>query len=681
MKIPVRRWLGTVRLSESVVFGAAAIVVGLSTGVGVWLFKQLISLTHQFMFGTLDQLLAPFGKASVVLLPVLGGVVVGLMSHFLIGKERYHGLPGIIEAVALGGGRLPISKMPVRVTAAAFSIGSGASVGPEDPSVQVGANLGSLVGQVLRLPEDRVRALVAGGAAAGIAAAFNAPIAGVFFALEVLMGELSASFFGFTAISAVISAVFTQAVAGSQPAFSIPPVAFKSATELPLYLILGLLAGPLAAAYIRLITLSHQVFHNISLPNWLKPGIAGLLVGGVGIFLPQIFGVGYETIGSILSNTAMPVSLLLILMLAKLILTPVSIGGGFVGGVFAPSLFLGATLGGAVGLISGQIFPNLGVSVPAFAMVGMAAVLAGTVHAPLTAIILLFEMTRDYRIILPLMFAVAISLTVSRHIQKDSVYRLPLTMNGIRLEQGRDVEVLEGITVGEVMNQELATLRENQPLSEALTFLTQTFRQGLPVLNAVGNLVGMLTLQDIEKAGSQEEGVENLRVGQVCTKPPLTVYPDETIGTALRRMSARDIGRLPVVSREDPGHLVGLLRRSDVIHAYDLALAKRTVLRQRTDEVRLGILSGANVAEVMVEAGSEAAGKRVSELHWSKDCLIASIRRGRSVLLPHGDTMLKSGDILVVVSEGEGLREAQHLCAKNGTREELNGSHSQSGPP
>ncbi|MEN6409762.1 MAG: CBS domain-containing protein, partial [Anaerolineaceae bacterium] len=189
-------------------------------------------------------------------------------------------------------------------------------------------------------------------------------------------------------------------------------------------------------------------------------------------------------------------------------------------------------------------------------------------------------------------------------------------------------------------------------------------RQGLPVLNAVGELVGMLTLQDIEKAGSREESMENLRAGEICTRPPLTAHPDETIGAALRRMSAQDIGRLPVVSREDPRHLVGLLRRSDVIHAYDLALAKRTALRHRTQEVRLGILSGASVVEVLVEAGSEAAGKRVSELQWSKDCLIASIRRGRTVLLPHGDTMLKSGDILVVVSEGEGLREAQHLCVK-----------------
>lgn len=663
-KIPQRRWLNTSLISEPVVISGAAIVVGLLTGVGVWLFKQLITLTQHFMFGILNNLLSPLGRASVVILPILGGLVVGLISHFWIGKERYHGLPGIIEACALGGGRLPIGKMPMRVTAAAFSIGSGASVGPEDPSVQVGANLGSLVGQILRLSEEHVRALVAGGAAAGIAAAFNAPIAGVFFALEVLLGEISSSSFGFAAISAVISAVFTQAVSGSQPAFIIPQYAFTTVSELPLYLVLGILAGPLAALYIRLIPFASQSFQRIPLPDWAKPALAGLMVGVVGMFLPQVFGVGYETITTILTSTTIPLRLLIVLLIAKLVLTPVSIGGGFVGGVFAPSLFLGAALGGAVGVVSGQVLPGMNISAPAFAMVGMAAVLAGTVHAPLTAIILLFEMTRDYRIVLPLMFAVAVCLAISRRLQRDSIYRLPLAINGIRLEQGRDVEVMEGITVGEVMNRDLAAVRENDLLPDAVTFLSETYRQGLPVLNAEGELVGMFTLKDVERAGGRSGGLEGLFVKDVCSRPLLTAFSDETIGAALKRMSVRDIGRLPVVSRENSLRMVGLLRRSDVIHAYEIALARRAALRHRTHEVRLGILSGANVSEVLVEAGSVAAGKRVREIQWSQDCLIASIRRGRSVLLPHGETLLKQGDILVIVTEREGFTNAQTLCRK-----------------
>jgi len=659
----VRHMWGRISLPESVFLGLAPIIVGLLTGVGVWLCKQRINLIQKFMFNTLGNLIEPYGRWTMAVLPVAGGVVVGLISYFVIGKERYHGLPGIIEACALAGGRLPFAKMPIRVTAAALSIGSGASVGPEDPSVQVGANIGSMIGQWLHFSEERVRALVAGGAAAGIASAFNAPIAGVFFALEVLLGELSGSSFAYITISGVIASVFTQAVSGSQPAFNIPQYSSNSIWELPLYLGLGLLAGPLAAAYIQLITLSRKLFHRLAIPVWCKPALAGLMVGGVGVLLPQIFGVGYEVIGSILENNSLTVLLLLVLLIAKLILTPVSIGGGFVGGVFAPSLFLGATLGGAYGMVANCLFPSLEISMPAFAMVGMAAVLAGTVHAPLTALLLLFEMTHDYRIILPLMFAVAVSLIVARRFQKESVYQLPLVENGIRLENGRDVEVLEGITVQEVMYKDLTYLNESDTISTAVDLFSKTRRHGLPVINSSGELSGMLTLEDIEKASSKGIDEENDIVGDICTRQLETVYPDETIGTAFRRMSVKDIGRLPVVSRENPLQLIGVLRRNDMIRAYEVALTRRASLRHRTHQVRLGILSGADVHEVIVHTNSGCAAKRIIEVTWPRDCVISSIRRGQKILLPHGDTLLKPGDVLIVVTEGSGLEEVERICA------------------
>ena len=660
------RWLkhrlDQAALPESVQIGAAAVVVGLLGGAGVWLFKQLISLVQQ-LAGALGGTLQPLGGWTAALLPALGGLVVGLVAVRFIGRERYHGLSAIIEACALAGGRLPFRKAPVRVVAAAISIGAGASVGPEDPSVQVGANLGSLVGQALRFSEEHTRALVAGGAAAGIAAAFNAPIAGVFFALEVLLGELSGSSFAFAAIASVISAIFTQAVSGTQPAFSVPPYSLNSIAELPLYLVLGLLSGPLAAAYIRLIYLARASFHALALPEWAKPALAGLVVGLVGIFLPQVLGVGYGTIADILSGGShITILMLLALLVAKLVLTPLSIGGGFVGGVFAPSLFLGASLGGAFGLALNGLFPGLGASPTAYAMVGMAAVLAGTVHAPLTAVLLLFEMTQDYRIILPLMFAVAVSLVVSRRLQKDSVYLLPLVQNGIRLESGRDVEVLEGLSVSEVMTRDWPVLSEGDSAMTAMDQFGRTRSHGLPVLDRRGELVGMLTLQDLEKVVT-EEGKQKT-AGELCTRDLLTVFPDESIGTALRRMGGRDIGRLPVVNRANPRQLVGLLRRSDVIRAYDVALARHAAMRHRTAQARLGILSGVAVHELQVQAGSPCAGKHIGEVSWPRDCVISTIRRGQAVLLPHGDTLLQASDVLVVVTEGSGLEEARALCQK-----------------
>jgi CIC family chloride channel protein len=647
---PVARWLDRVQPSETVVMFALAIIVGVTTGIGVWLFKQLIVIANQFFFGAIGGALNPLGSWTVFLVPTLGGLVVGILIYLFVGEERHHGVAGIMEAVALAGGRLRYRRIPIKTVAAAISIGAGASVGPEDPSVQIGANLGSFFGQVLHQSDERTRTLVAAGAAGAISAAFNAPIAGIFFALELIIGELSGGLFGSVALAAVISAVFTQAASGAEPAFHVPAYQFNSPLELPLYLVLGVLAGVVSALYIRGIYKAHDVFHEIKTPPWVKPAIGGVILGIVGIFLPQIFGVGYDTIGQILSGQILSLGLLIALLVAKLILTPVSIGSGFPGGVFAPSLFLGATLGAAFGVIVHLVFPGYPIAPAAFAMVGMAAVLAGAVHAPLTAIILLFEMTNDYRIILPLMFAVVVSLLVSQRLQHDSVYTLGLARKGIRLQRGRDVEVLDTITVSEVMQTESSTLQESDPLPVAAETFARTRHHGLPVVDAHGDLCGMLTVQDIERA--KTNGDAALTIGQACTRELLTAFPDETIGTALRRMSTRDIGRLPVVARDDHRQLLGVLRRTDLVRAYDLALTRRTTMRHTAQQVRLGVFSGAQIVEVTIEAAAPCANRRVSEVDWPRDCVLASVRRGRQMIIPHGETVLRAGDVLVAVVEG-----------------------------
>ncbi|GIV78366.1 chloride channel protein [Litorilinea aerophila] len=660
--LPIR-WLDRWLPSEVPLLAGAAILVGLGAGGSVWLFKYLIEVATAFSFGWLaEQLLQPWGSWTVALVPVLGGLVVGLIVHFFVGVERHHGVAGIIESVALAGGRLRYWRIPAKALASVVSIGSGASVGPEDPSVQIGAGFGSMFGQLFRLSDERVRALVAGGAAAGIAAAFNAPIAGVFFSLELLLGELNGNAWGTIILASFVSAVFTQAVSGPQPAFHIPAYAFHSIGELPLYLGLGLVAGPIAALYVRLLYTFQDLFHLWHVPRWCKPMAAGLVVGLVGIWLPQLFGVGYGTIEAILAGQDLAIGLLLALLVGKLILTPVSIGGGFLGGVFAPSLFVGAVLGGAYGLVCEQLFPGLPLAPPAFAMVGMAAVLAGAVHAPLTAIILLFEMTNDYRIILPLMFAVTVSILVSQRLQRDSVYTLGLARHGIRIERGRDVEVLEAITVGEVMQRTPVLLFEDDTLEEATDKLMEIRAHGLPVLNRDGELTGILTVQDIERA--QTAG--KTRVSEACTRELVVAYPDESLAVALRRMGVRDIGRLPVVDRDNPRRLLGVLRRTDVIRAYDLALTRREALRHRAHQVRLGAVSGLNVEEIRIGQGAPCAGRRVSEVPWPRDSVIATLRRKRKTLIPHGDTVLQPGDILAVVAEGEALQEVRSLCGDGG---------------
>jgi len=654
-------WLTNRLTSEPVIVSLTGLVLGLLAGLGVWLFKRLIDLASLAAGGGLGGLLSRLSPWALFLVPVAGGLVVGLLMHFFVGEERHHGVAGIMEAVALAGGRLRYQRAPVKVLAAAISIGAGASVGPEDPSVQIGANLCSMFGQRLHLSDDGVRALVAAGAASGIAAAFNAPIAGVFFALELILGEVSGSSLGIVVLAAVISAVVTQALSGTQPAFHVPAYAFNSAGELPLYLGLGLLAGPVAALYIRALYAAQDVFHAWTAPRWLKPAAAGLIVGLVGLFLPQIQGVGYDTIGQILNAQPFALNLLLALLAAKLLMTAVSIGGGYPGGVFAPSLFLGAALGAAYGLLAGRLLPGLGLAPQAFAMVGMAAVLAGTVHAPLTAILLLFEMTNDYRIILPLMFAVMVSLVVSQLLEKHSVYGLGLARKGVHLARGRDVRVLEGISVGEVMQPASLRLRETDTLDAAAETFFHSRHHGLPVLNAADELVGILTLQDLDKAHTDGQPDTQL-VGDVATRELVLAYPDETMDQALRRMSVRDLGRLPVVARDQPRQLLGMLRRTDIVRAYDLALTRRVTRRHQAHQIQLGSYAEVAISELRIEPGAPCAGQPVSAVAWPAESLLVTLRRGGHVSIPHGDTILEAGDVLVVAAEGNALAQVRALC-------------------
>jgi CIC family chloride channel protein len=392
------------------------------------------------------------------------------------------------------------------------------------------------------------------------------------------------------------------------------------------------------------------------LPRWIKPAIAGLVVGIVGVFLPQLFGVGYETIGAILNGQVTAFWLLAALMLAKLMLTPISIGGGFQGGVFAPSLFIGASLGALYADGLAAVFPGLNLTPGAFAMVGMAAVLAGAVHAPLTAVILLFEMTNDYRIILPLMFAVLVSLVISQKLVRDSVYTLGLARKGIRLERGRDVDVLEMIIVGEVMQPAPLLLAESDSLRQAADTLLENRHHGLPVVNGQGELVGILTTQHL--AGLENDG-DALRVGDVCTRDLITAFPDETIGAVLQRMGAQDIGRVPVVVRENPRRLAGWLRRSDLLRAYEVALTRQVVKRHRVHQVRLDAVSGENVRvfEIPIETGAACDGKKVKEIGWPPNCLLA--------------TVLAAGNTLVVVVEGGSEEDVACLCRAGGEPETM----------
>jgi CIC family chloride channel protein len=648
--------------SMTVITSVLAVLVGLVTGAGIWLFKYLISLVKDLSFTRLGSVLSPLGGWTVALLPVIGGVLVGLLLHYWGGHEKIDGTGRVIQSIRVDGGRLRYKYLPVKTAAAILSIGTGASVGPEDPSVSIGANLGSMLGQWTHLSEERVSILVSAGVAAAIAAAFNAPIAGVFFALEIVLGDITTSSLGMILIASVTSSVFTQWVSGTAPAFQAHYYTFNSGYELVLYAGLGLLAGPISALYVRLLYWTQDLFQKIKLPRWAKTGLAGLAVGLVGIFYPQVFGVGYDTITSILSAAKLTLGVLLILMAAKLVLTPISIAGGFAGGVFAPSLFIGATLGGAFGMVMQTLFPALGISAPAYALVGMAAVLAGAVHAPLTAALLLFEMTSDYRIILPLMISVAVSLLISQKMQGQSMYEIGLARKGFFVKHGKDVDLLASLKVREVMSTNMVVLSDSMNLEDARRVMDEKRFNGAFVENDRNQLVGIITLQDMDRYEIHEG--ESGTLGEACNRQVEVTYPDETLASALAVMSRLDIGRIPVVLKEAPSHLVGVLRRSDIISAYNLAVERRVQQRhsEQTDRLDAITSDSLEVVDIQIQPQAQIVGKMIKEIAFPRDCIIVSVRRGHKTIVPHGETLLGANDKLVVVAEDDALREMKVLA-------------------
>ncbi len=637
----------------------ASLLIGTCSALGIWLFKRGIDFFEALAFGRLRSLLPFPAPWNVLLIPILGGLLVGLLAWRFIGREKTHGVASVIEAVALRGGRLPYQKLLPKALASAISIGFGASVGPEDPSVQIGANIGSWWGEKWGFSEETVPTLVAAGAASGVAAAFNAPIAGVFFAMEVILGELNTQGITSILLAAVFSSVLTQALSGAEPAFHVPAYAFQSAWELPAYLGLGVLAGLIAVAYVKLLYGFQDFFAGIRLQDALKPALAGLGVSLIGMWLPQIFGVGYQSIDALLNHQLRDLGFLLLLMSAKLLLTPLSLAGGFKGGVFAPALFIGAMLGGAVGELMARAFPSLHIIPAAFAMVGMAAMLAAAIRAPFTAILLLFEMTRDYRIILPLMFSVGISMLIAHRLESDSVYMKGLAREGIRIRRGRDIDVLENLTVSDVMAEPQA-LKHSQNLEKAWEKLMHLRLHGLPVVDEDERLIGMLTIQDIDRIPAEQWSTTH--VSNVCTRNLIVAYPDETLSIALQRMSTYDIGRLPVVSRQNPRQLVGILRRVDLVRAYNIALRRRALARSVLQERDLEkVTPGMHLRHYVVLPGQTLIGRSLAEIPWPTRCLVVMLQRDGKVLIPRGQIRLQEGDLLTVLCDSESEVEVQRL--------------------
>jgi CIC family chloride channel protein len=639
-------WLDRIEASGQLVLSITAVIVGAGTGLGavafIWMLGE-VGLFTTWARGILGS------AAGLLVVMVVAGFVVGWIIDRFAREAKGHGVPEVMEAMVLRGGRIRPRVSVAKVLASSITIGTGGSAGREGPIVQVGSALGSTFGQFLRFSNERLRTLVACGAAAGIAATFNAPIAGAIFALEVILGNFTVRYFGAVVISSVSASIMAQAFLGNRPAFEVPAYPLNNPAELLVYVLLGILSAFLAVAFIRVLYSAEEISDRWRVPLPLKTALGMGLTAGVGLLLAgePVLGPGLHLIGQAISTDfQFSIGLMVAMLGLKLLATVFTLGTGNSGGVFAPSLFMGALLGGIVGQIGNTLWPGVMIHPGAYALVGMAAAFAGAARAPMTAILIVFEMSGDYRLILPLMLATVISTVIAELLFRESIYTLKLKLKGITLQRGRVVDVLQGVQVSEVLSK-ADTVRATASLDEAEQKLNKLGRRSLPILDGKDQLVGVIALADISRAA--DNGLDKItKVLQVATpRESLRVaFPDETVGEALARMSSRGLGLLPVVSRENHNHLVGQVRRDDLLRAYDLALNRRTEIEHRSEKLRAQDGENATFLEIQLKARGWAVKKTLAEIakRLPVGCVIVSVKRDDHVLIPRGDTRFEPGD-------------------------------------
>lgn len=666
-------WWSQDRLnSPELLLNSAALLVGVGTGFGavlfIWLLKQV---------GLISQLLESWlpSPAGLLIGMAGAGLIVGVMIDRWALEAKGHGVPEVMEAIALHSGRIRTRVAAVKVLASSLTIGFGGSAGREGPIVQVGSALGSTVGQRLKLSDDAMSTLVACGSAAGIAATFNAPIAGSLFALEVILGRFTVRHFGSVVLSSVAGSIVSRAFLTDQVAFRVPAYPLNHLGELPIYVVLSVLAAITAVLFIRSLYFVEHLFDEWAVPLPLKTITGMVATGAIALLLPngEILGSGIHLIGeAIAEDFAMPLGMMAALILLKLLATTATLGSGNSGGVFAPSLFMGAGLGGIVGTAAQQFWPTLVLNPGAYAIVGMAAVFSAAAQAPITAILIVFEMSNDYQLILPLMLATVLATLLAEQLFPDSIYSLKLARRGIRLQRGRDEDILAGITVGEAMQKEdMVTLSDHLTLRDLSLQMSQSHQHGFPIVAEDGSLTGIVTLGDLEDAIQRELPQDTFAAAIGTPRAKLvTLKKDATIGEALQKMGRSQIGRIPIVAHDNPNQLVGLITRYDIVNAYNMGLNRRAELQHRTKQLQRKNIDGTEFVEVMITAVDAAHNQTIRDVAVTlpQDCVLVSIRRGKRLLIPHGDTRLLAGDkvtAFVAGSDKDALLEAlQHHTLK-----------------
>lgn len=655
--LPVRKQMSAFARQEPGLLALGG-VIGILTGVLAFLLVQVIGLVRMVTFGSTPS------TVTTVLVPTAGALLVGVLVTYWIPEVAGGGIVEVMRTMALRGGRFR-KRVPLgMLTASGLALGTGGSGGREAPIVLGGGAVGSLMGTLFRVDEDRMRTLVAAGAAAGIGASFNAPIGGMMFAIELILGRLSARSLQVVVLAAVAGSVTARELVG-------PEIVFESRVEYGLtdprellgYALVGVLAALVGIAFLHGERIGHQLFDRLRVWRPLRVALGGLGVGLIALAVPEVLGSGHqlppifgdrEPIQSMIDG-AIPASgldavrLLLVLLVAKFGATMLSVTSGNAVGSLLPTLFTGAALGGSVGYAAELVLPNAGVQPGAFALVGMAAVFAAAARTPLTAILIVFELTGDYGLVLPLMFAAGLATFVADRMSSDGIYIDPLRRQGVVVSEPEEIDVMQSVTVEEVMTVNPPTVPFDLSVDELRDRFETTGHHGFAVVTPNGRLLGVVTLSDLP---AEQDSIART-VADICTRKPLTVAPSTPVFRALHRMATADVGRLPVIDDHATPPLVGMLRRNDIINAYRTAVNRGVGLQHRRDRSTIRDLTGVHFLEMSVATGSVASGTALKGLSLPQGATLTSVRRGGHVIVPRGETVLQAGDEVVALTDIE----------------------------
>lgn len=665
----LRRLHAALRESDHVYMVLVALLIGLGGGLFAVGFRKLIGLGNQIAWQTggytidyIRQL--PFWWKIVA--PSIGGLLCGMIIHYFAREAKGHGVPEVMEAVALRGGRIRPRVVIAKMLASAICIASGGSVGREGPIVQIGSAFGSTVGQWLGIDERRLRTLVGCGVAAGIAGTFNAPVAGALFAVEIVLADFGVMQFSPIVIASVAATVVGRHYLGDVPAFEVPQHSVESSYELFAYAVLGILAGLAALAFTRILYFAEDLFDKPRIWPPFKTLLGGAMIGVIGLWFPEIFGVGYEAIDQALHGQ-MVWHLLLVLVVVKIIAVSITIGSGGSGGIFAPSLFIGAMVGGGLGTVIHSMWPESTADPGAYALVGMAAVVAGTTYAPITAIVIIFELTADYKIMLPLMISAIIATLLVTRLQTGSIYTIKLLRRGIDIHKGQDVDVLRHVLVRDEMRRDMVTVRSDAGLMSVVSKFIEHPGSSIFVVDDDRRLLGVITASHIRSAMADTSTLKDMLIAEdLMQETAMSVAdPTDSLAEVMKRLALYR-GEVPVMEN---GRLIGVIWPEDVIQRYNAEIFKRDMASSMASSLSgnrhaESIPAVKNTSMVEVPVPASFVGRSLGSLdirnRFEVTVLIVKQQDGAGEETVHAspgaDYTFRSSDVLLVIGPDDKVR-------------------------